>query len=159
MKKLKTTYLTLIIILLFTACKSSKEVQRNEQDRQLTENFKTTTTRVGDTVHYKVPNIIFKDTIIRIKNKQGTTQILKYDQSGRLTDTECLSSVIEVIQENNRILIENINEMNKTKETEISASIFIYFFIGLALFLVIVLGVAFIFLKKYLKTVIPILPT
>tara|TARA_R110000772_G_C13310310_1_gene440355 strand:- start:22507 stop:22971 length:465 start_codon:yes stop_codon:yes gene_type:complete len=146
-----------IIFLTLTGCKSTKDIKKNEEARQLTENSKTITKRIGDTVHYKVPNIIFKDTIITIKNKQGTTQVLKYNSEGRLTETECLSSVIEIIQENNRILIENINKMDKHKETEISASIILYFFIGLALFLVIIFTVAFYVLKKYLKTVIPVI--
>lgn len=153
---MKNLIYILAITTILSSCKSSKDVNRQDEDRHLTETSKTITTRVGDTVRYTVPKIIFKDTVITVKNKQGTTQILRYNSEGRLTETECLSSVIEIIQENNRILIENINNMQKHKETEIPASTFIYFFVGLALFLVIILSVAFFMFKKYLKTIIPI---
>ena len=154
---MKNLFIVLIILSVFTACKTTKDVNRQDEDRTLTENSKTITTRVGDTVRYVVPNIILRDTTITVKNyKTGTTQILKYNDEGKLTSAECLSGVIQIIEENNRILIENINNMNKHKETEISASIFIYFFIGLALFFVIIFLVFFAVLKKYIKTIIPI---
>ena len=147
----------LAILSTFNGCKSTKDVNRQDEKRNLTENTKTTTTRIGDTVRYIVPNIILKDTVITTKNyKTGTTQILRYNDEGKLTSAECLSGVITIIEENNRILIENINSLNKHKETEISGSVFIYFFIGLALFFIIIFLVFFAVLKKYLKTIIPI---
>ena len=149
-------YLIILVLSVFTACKTTKDVTRQDEDRTLTETSKTITTRLGDTVFYKVPKITFKDTVIKIRNKQGTTQVLRYNAEGRLTETECLSSVIEIIQENNRILIENINNMQKQKVTEIPASTFIYFFIGLALFLVIIFSVMFLLIKKYIKAMLPV---
>ena len=153
-KHAKTILSLLIIVLIsFTGCKSTKDVNRNKEDRQLTETTKIITKRIGDTVRYEVPKIILKDTVITIKNyKTGTTQILRYGNDGKLTSAECLSGVIEVIQENNRILIENINSMNKQKETEIPASTILYGFIGLAVFVVIVM---FVFMK-YIKSILPI---
>ena len=150
-------YILIFILIAFTGCKSTKDVQRQDEDRTLTETSKTITTRIGDTVRYEIPKVVLRDTTIFKKNYvTGTTQVVRYNNDGKITWVECQSGMIEIMQENNRILIENINNMQKHKETEIPASTFIYFFIGLALFLVIVLGVAFLFLKKYLKTVIPI---
>lgn len=151
-------YLTtiLIVLLSFQSCKTTKDVARQDEDRQLTETSKKITTRLGDTVRYVVPNVIFKDTVIKVKNKQGTTQILRYDNSGRLTETECLSSVVQIIEENNRILIENINNMNKHKEVEIPTNIILYFFVGLTLLIGVVMTVFFFLMKKYIKTLIPV---
>lgn len=151
-------YFLIFIVIIFTfSCKTIKDVNKNKEDRQLTENSRIITTRVGDTVHYEVPNIILKDTTVTIKNyKTGTTQILKYNDEGKLTSAECISGLIQIIEENNRILIENINEMNKHKEVEIPTSIFIYFFVGMALFISIIMIVFFFLMKKYLKTIIPI---
>ena len=148
MKKL----ILIIVLITFYGCKTTKDVNRNKEDRNLTESSKTITTRIGDTVRYVVPKIVLKDTVITVKNyKTGTTQILRYGSEGKLTSAECLSGVIEVIQENNRILIENINSLNKQKQTEIPTSTILYFFIGFALFIVIIMFVFF----KYIKTLIP----
>jgi len=152
-------YLTVILIVLlsFQSCKTTKDVQRQDEDRQLTETSKKITTRLGDTVRYVVPNVIFKDTVITIKNKQtGTTQILRYNDEGKLSSAECLSGVIQIIEENNRILIENINNMNKHKEVEIPTSIILYFFLGLTLLIGVVMTVFFFLMKKYIKTLIPV---
>ena len=150
-------YILIIILIAFAGCKSTKDVSRQDEDRTVTETSKTITTRIGDTVRYEIPKVILRDTTIYKKNYvTGTTQVVRYNNDGKITWVECQSGMIEIMQENNRILIENINNMQKHKETEIPASTLIYFFVGLALFLVIVLGVAFLFLKKYLKTVIPI---
>jgi len=150
-------YILIIILIAFTGCKSTKDVSRQDEDRTVTETSKTITTRIGDTVRYEIPKVILRDTTIYKKNYvTGTTQVVRYNNDGKITWVECQSGMIEIMQENNRILIENINNMQKHKETEIPASTLIYFFVGLALFLVIVLGVAFLFLKKYLKTIIPI---
>ena len=152
-------YLTVILIVLlsFQSCKTTKDVQRQDEDRQLTETSKKITTRLGDTVRYVVPNVIFKDTVITIKNKQtGTTQILRYNDEGKLSSAECLSGVIQIIEENNRILIENINNLNKHKEVEIPTSIILYFFLGLTLLIGVVMTVFFFLMKKYIKTLIPV---
>ena len=141
----------------FNGCKTTKDVNRQDEERTLTETLKTTTIRKGDTVRYEVPNIILKDTTITIRNyKTGTTQVLRYNEEGKLTAAECISGLIEIIEENNRILIENINNLQKHKETEISPAVILYAFIGLALFLVIIFFVFFMVIKKYLKTIIPV---
>jgi len=145
--------LLLLIISLVFSCKTTKNKLKTEEDRQLTENTTTTTKRVGDTVRYEIPKVVLKDTTIYKKNYvTGTTQVVRYNDEGKITWVECQSGFIEVIQENNRILIESINNMNKQKEVEIPSSIFIYFFIGLGLFFVIL----FFALKKYIKTLIPL---
>ena len=152
--------LVLAILICIYGCKSTKDVDRQKEDRTLTESLKTTTTRKGDTIRYEVPNIILKDTTITIKNYQtGTTQILRYNEEGKLTAAECISGVIEVIEENNRILIENINNLQKHKETEISPVVILYAFGGLALFVIIVLGFVMFQLKKYGKLLTPLIKT
>ena len=135
------------------SCKSSKNKFKQDEDRQLTENTTTITKRVGDTVRYEIPKVVLKDTTIYKKNYvTGTTQVVRYNDEGKISWVECQSGFIEVIQENNRVLIENINNMNKQKETEISPSIFIYFFAGLAIFF----GIAFLLIKKYIKSLLPV---
>ena len=155
--KNKYFLLTIVLLMLIGGCKSSKDKFKSDIDRTLTETTKTKTVRVGDTVRFEVPNIVLKDTIIYKKNYvTGTTQILRYDKKGRMTDAECISAAMEIFTEQTKLLIEKIEESTKHKENEISASVILYFFIGLALFLVIVFTVAFYVLKKYLKTIIPI---
>jgi len=154
---MKKLILLLSFLIILSGCKSTKDVNRQDEDRTVTENSKTITTRIGDTVRYEIPKVIMRDTTIYKKNYiTGTTQVVKYNSEGKITWVECQSGLIKIIEENNRILIENINNMNKHKETEIPSSVFIYFFVGLALFLIIVLGVAFFLFKKYIKTLIPI---
>jgi hypothetical protein len=153
--KKQISVLILFSLLLFS-CKTTKDVNRQKEDRNLTETTRTITKRVGDTVRYVVPNVIFKDTVIKVRNRQGTTQVLRYDNTGRLTETECLSSVVDIIEENNRILIENINNMNKHKEVEIPTNIILYFFLGLTFLIAIVMTVFFFIMKKYVKALLPL---
>jgi hypothetical protein len=142
---------------MFFSCKTTKDVNREKEDRQLTETTTLTTKRVGDTVRYEIPKIVMKDTTIYKKNYvTGTTQVVRYDNKGKITWVECQSGFIEVIQENNRILIENINNMNKHKEVEIPTNIILYFFLGLTILIGVVMTVFFFLMKKYIKTLIPI---
>lgn len=156
----KNLYFVLVasILLSLGGCKSSKVKNRDKQDRELVESSKTTTTRVGDTVTYIVPNVVLKDTVITKTNTvTGTTQVLRYDSEGRLTAAECISGFIEIIEEQNKRLIEAIDQSNKEKETKVPGVVIIYAFIGLALFVLIVLGVAWKVFGKKLKAVETIL--
>jgi hypothetical protein len=132
---------TLLCAFLLLGCKSTKDKTQNKTDRELIESSKTSTIRKGDTVTYVVPNVILKDTVITTTNRvTGTTQILRYNEEGKLTAAECISGFIEIIEENQRQLIEAIDQSTKHKENEISPSVILYAFVGLALLIVIVLG-------------------
>lgn len=154
---LKKNHIIAVLIILLVGCKSTKDKFKSDIDRTTTETVKKTTQRKGDTVTYVVPNIILKDTVITKTNTlTGTTQILRYNDEGKLTAAECISGVVQIIEESNRKVIEAIQESNKHKETEISPTVILYLFIGFALFIVIILVVAFFILKKYLKALIPV---
>lgn len=149
----------IIIFILLVGCKSTKDKLKTEVDRTTTETTKKITQRKGDTVTYVVPNIILKDTVITKTNTvTGTTQILRYNEEGKLTAAECISGVVQIIEESNRKVIEAIQESSKHKENEISPMVILYAFIGFAIFIVIILFFVFTYFKKQINTLTGLIP-
>ena len=146
---------TLIILtsLLFFSCGITKTRDKVKEDRTLNESTEIITKRIGDTVTYEVPIVRFKDTTIIKRNYvTGTTQTLRYNANGQVDLAQCISGSIERIERSNKELIEAILTKDKETKHELSPTIILYGFIGLALLIVIV-GGAFIF---YIKKSIPI---
>jgi hypothetical protein len=144
----------IFIIYCFIGCEATRKVKRNESNSQLTESSEKITKRLGDTVRYEVPNVVFKDTIITRKNYvTGTTQTLYYDKEGKLTAAECVSGFIEVIEKNNKELIEAIKEKDLESEKSVSPMIILYFFIGFALVVAVAIFVLFYQFRKQSKVI------
>jgi hypothetical protein len=135
--------LTLIILasVLFYGCGVTKNRQKTKEDRVLKESTEIITTRVGDTVTYEVPLVRFKDTTIVKRNYvTGTTQTLRYNANGQVDLAQCISGSIERIERSNKELIEAILTKDKETKHEISPSVILYGFIGLAVFMLVIRG-------------------
>jgi hypothetical protein len=142
--------LTLIILasVLFYGCGVTKNRQKTKEDRVLKESTEIITTRVGDTVTYEVPLVRFKDTTIVKRNYvTGTTQTLRYNANGQVDLAQCISGSIERIERSNKELIEAILTKDKETKHEISPSVILYGFIGLAVFMLVIGGSLFAYIK------------
>lgn len=121
MKKYARILLFLIVllhILLFISCGLAKEINKKKVNTDFTEQIKTITTRVGDTVYYEIPIIKPKDTTIYTYNRQGTRLAVQYDERGEIDLAECISSVYaEMREENRRYQIEQ-QEKEKTEKVD-----------------------------------------
>ena len=122
----------LILILLFTSCKTLKDKKDIEQTKVTrTELFKK-----ADTLQYTVPNVKYKDTTIYVKNfeKQGSNTLkIVYDKEGNTQQIDCISDAVKELNET----IETLKDQSKTKETEFKSTNFIYIFLGLASLLIV----------------------
>lgn len=123
----KTIVLIGLAITLFN-CGVKKTAVKTKTDRTLTEQTKTTSFRLGDTIKFDLPNLKYKDTVIEkisYKNKTPSVARVTYDKDGNAT-FECLQSQIEQTQETNRQLVELIKEKDKSKEETFNPQYFIY---------------------------------
>ena len=148
--------LTLIVLasVLFYGCGVTKNRQKTKEDRTLKESTEIITTRVGDTVTYEVPLVRFKDTtIVRRNYVTGTTQTLRYNANGQVDLAQCISGSIERIERSNKELIEAILTKDKETKHEINPSVILYGFIGLAVFMLIIGGSLFAYVKKVIPSV------
>ena len=142
--------LTLIVLasVLFYGCGVTKNRQKTKEDRTLKESTEIITTRVGDTVTYEVPLVRFKDTtIVRRNYVTGTTQTLRYNANGQVDLAQCISGSIERIERSNKELIEAILTKDKETKHEINPGVILYGFIGLAVFMLIIGGSLFGYIK------------
>lgn len=139
----------LIGLMILNSCDIQKQATKNKTDRQLTESTETKVFRKGDTVRYIVPKITYKDTTIVKKNYvTGTTQIVRYNDEGQVSDVECISGAIEEFTKSNRLLIEAIKEKDKTTDHNFDSKVILYVMIGLAL----IVGVALFIVFKNIST-------
>lgn len=143
----------LIGSLLFTlfSCDIQKKAIKNKEDRTVKEQTEKVTKRVGDTVTYTVPKIVYKDTTIYTVNRQGTTLRTVYDSRGQIDQIECFSSMIEEITRSNRELVEVIKEKDQEKTEDFDSSFILYGFLGLGVMLALVLFVFLHFANKNTK--------
>lgn len=146
MKILNSKWLYIGIILIFTSCDISKRATKSKQEREQTESSEVITKRKGDTVTYEIPNIKFKDTTIYVTNRQGTTLRTVYDNNGQISQIDCFASMIEEINRSNKLLIESIKDKDSEKKEEFNSETIIYFMLGLALIVLIIM----IFVFKYM---------
>jgi len=143
-------YYPVIIILLFMACSCDiqKEASKTKADTGFTENIENQTFRKGDTVHYEIPKVIYKDTTIYRTNRQGTTIKTVYDTGGNIASIDCFASAIAEIRKENRQFQQSLIEKDKTK-TENFDSTFVFYIMGsvvLIVFFALFLG--YLYIKK-----------
>tara|TARA_R110002020_G_C15913310_1_gene742166 strand:+ start:59 stop:529 length:471 start_codon:yes stop_codon:yes gene_type:complete len=150
--------LTLISLVLFCSCDVQKRAAKQKEDRIVKEQTETIKKRVGDTVTFEVPKIIYKDTTIVKKNYvTGTTQVVRYDDNGRIDLVQCLSGAIEEITRSNKELVEAITKKDSEKTEQFDSDVILYGFIGLGFFIVIVGGAFIWFIKKQNANIVTIL--
>ncbi len=135
---MKKVLITATCILLLSGCKLLKNVDKKEVDSSLSEQITHKTTRQGDTVRYVVPKFVFKDTTIYSVNRQGTTLKTVFDNEGRVSEIECLSSRIDELMTINRDLIQQISSKEKTEKAEPDKWFWIW--VGVAAYVVFILS-------------------
>ena len=120
----------IILLLLFTSCKSLKDKKDIEQTKTTIQEIY----KKGDTLKYIVPKAVYRDTTIYVRNfeKSGSNTLkIVYDKEGNQTQIDCMS---ESIKELNKT-IESLKDNSKVKETEFKNINIIYIFLGLAILL------------------------
>ncbi len=119
-----------------------RKVKQTDNDTTLTEQTVQKTTRIGDTVRFTVPKVIYRDTTIYSVNRQGTTLRTVFNEQGNVSEIECLSSRIDELIEINRGLRETKSDRESESEKESK---------GININIIIVAALAFVFLFAYKK--------
>lgn len=122
----------LILLLLLSSC----SVLKGKKDIESTKTVRTETFRKADTLNYVVPNAIYKDTTIYIRNfeKQGSNTLkISYDKQGNQTEIDCISDAVKELNET----IETLKDNSKTKDTSFNSVNFLYIFLGLGALLIV----------------------
>lgn len=100
----------ILILLLFASC----SVLKDKKDIETTEQIQTKEFRKGDTVTFVVPNIKYKDTVIKTVSRQGTILKTHYDKSGQISNIDCISSEIELLRSELRTMTDNSKEKKES---------------------------------------------
>ena len=143
---MKNFFFFLFLFFTLTACDIQKRAVKTKTAKDLDEQITTKSKRSGDTVSFKVPKVIFKDTTIYTYNRVGSRIETIYNGNGQIDMVNCITSAIEEIKEENRRLIESTKDKEKEKTESFDSSSILYFMIGLS----ILVGVAlFVMMKMF----------
>lgn len=146
--KILITGLFLSLLALCFSCDIYKKSDKTKTDTGFTENIETKTFRKGDTVTYKIPNVIFKDTIIYRKNTQGTILKTIYDKSGSITSIDCFASAIEEFKKENREFKESIKDKQSEKKEEVNTTWILYGFIMIGIIICFALLLGYFYIRS-----------
>lgn len=152
-KFLIALFFTAICIACFS-CDIHKEAQKTKTDTSFNENIETKSFRKGDTVHYKIPRVTYKDTTIYTVNRQGTTIKTVYDQNGGLASIDCFASTIEEFKKENRNLQQYIKDKASEKTENFNPTFILYIMGGIVVMFLILI----FFLNKKISTLTGLLP-
>ncbi|MBC7748917.1 MAG: hypothetical protein H7Z76_10145 [Methylotenera sp.] len=130
----------LILVLPFISCDIMKQSAKSKGESSGNEQVENHTFRKGDTVHFSVPKITFKDTTIYKVNRQGTTIATQYDNSGNIRNIDCFSSAVEEISKQNREFFTEFKDKAKVKEEKFDSTIILYIMGG-----IVILGIVALF--------------
>jgi len=120
----------IILLLLLTSCKTLKD----KKDVETSKITRSEVFRKADTLNYIVPNAVYKDTTIYIRNfeKSGSNTLkIVYDKKGNEKQIDCISDAVKEFRET----IESLKDNSKVKETEFKNINIIYIFLGLVMLL------------------------
>lgn len=141
--KILITALLIALTGLCFSCDIYKKSNKVKSASDFVEQIETKIFRKGDTVHYQIPNVIYKDTTIYRKNVQGSTLKIVYDKEGKTESIDCIASMYEESVKENRRLQQQLKEKDSEKKEEANTTIFFY------LFGVIAVVICFAFLLFY----------
>jgi len=142
-------YLIVSLALLFlTSCDIQKISGKIKDNSNYKENTEVKTFRAGDTVHFEIPKISFKDTVIYKANRQGTTIQTVYDKQGNVSSVDCYASRIEELTRQNIEYQKNIKEKESAKTEKFNSTWIIYIIIGIVVIATIALLLMFLYIKK-----------
>lgn len=106
------------LVLFLSSCKVLKKTNKRKEDSTATEQIIQKTFRKGDTVTYKVPNVILKDTTIYTYNRVGSTVVTRFDKEGKVDSVACIASALEEFSKINRELVRAISEKDREVERD-----------------------------------------
>lgn len=138
----KNIIIIILLCFVFCSCSVQKKQESINKETFTKEYIETTTTRIGDTVRFEVPNLIYKDTVIYRINKQGTILKTVYDKGGKVTSIDCMASKFEELKRENRDIKELLIKKTKEKTKEFASRTEIILFI-----IIVFLGLMY-FVKK-----------
>lgn len=136
------------LLLLCYSCDIQKAATKQKEDTGFKENIETKTFRKGDTVHYEIPNVIYKDTTIYRTNRQGTTIKTVYDQKGQLASIDCFASAIDEMRKENREFQNSLLNKTKEKKEDFDSTFIFYIMGGVVLIVFFALFLGYLYLKK-----------
>lgn len=151
MKKILYLLLALLALafaMLFTSCDIQKEAAKTKTDTSFQEQIESQTFRKGDTVHYEIPKVIYKDTTIYRTNRQGTTIKTVYDQGGNISSIDCFASAIAEIRKENREFQQAIKDKESKKTEEFDSTVIFYIMGGIVLLGIFALFLMYLYVKK-----------
>lgn len=142
--------IALLISLLFLcySCDIQKASTKQKEDTGFKENIESRTFRKGDTVHYEIPKITYKDTTIYRTNRQGTTIKTVYDQGGNIASIDCFASAIEEIKKENREFKNSLLSKTKDKTENFDSTFIFYIMGGVVLIVFFALFLGYLYVKK-----------
>ena len=115
---------------MLTSCKTLKD----KKDVETSKITRSEVFKKADTLNYIVPNAVYKDTTIYIRNfeKSGSNTLkIVYDKKGNEKQIDCISDAVKEFRET----IESLKDNSKVKETEFKNINIIYIFLGLVMLL------------------------
>lgn len=132
---MKKLILIAFVTFLMVSCRSTKKLLETDNSTKQTTTERSSIVRPGDTIRIDIPNIRYKDTLIRRTNYETkSVATVYYDKDGNQR-FECQSAELRELKE---IIIENqknnIKKDNESK-TEFNPQYFIY---ALAIFAIII---------------------
>ena len=144
---MKKYILFLVIVFTLNSCDITKQAFKDKSNTELKVSSETRTFRKGDTVHYNVPVIHYRDTTITTVNRQGTILKAIYDNSGKVSSIDCYASQIEQLTRENAELKQSDKLKNSAKTEKPDFGWMFYVFGTITVLIVI----AFFLLFKYVK--------
>lgn len=139
------------IFLICFSCDIHKIAQKSKSDTDFKENIETKTFRKGDTVHYEIPKVIYRDTTIYRTNHQGTTIKTVYDQNGQMQSIDCFASAIEEFRKENRAFQQSLKDKAIDKTSKFDSSWIIYLVAGIVFMFLILIFFLYKFFDKKTK--------
>jgi len=137
-----------LILLTLISCDIQKISGKLKDNSNYKENTEVKTFRVGDTVHYEIPKINFKDTTIYKTNRQGTTIQTVYDKQGNVSSIDCYASRIEELTRQNIEYQKDIKEKDSVKTEKFNSTWIMYIVIGIVCVITISFVIMFIYINK-----------
>lgn len=144
----KNIVILLLLLFICCSCDIQKEASKTKTDTAFQEQIESQTFRKGDTVHYEIPNVIYKDTTIYRTNRQGTTIKTVYDQGGNIASIDCFASAIAEIRKENREFQQAIKDKESKKTEEFDSTVIFYIMGGIVLIGIFALFLMYLYVKK-----------
>lgn len=156
--KILAISLLLSLIWLCNSCDIQKEASKSKSDTTFKEDIETKTFRKGDTVHFEIPKITYKDTTIYRTNREGTTIRTIYDQNGNISSIDCFASAIAEIKKENREFQQALKDKESKKTEDFDSTFIIYIMIGVVVLGAFALFLMFLYIKKNTALITQYLP-